>query len=311
VRLISGREHPIIPSPSQVDGPHGPVALKVHRCRWSGDHPDNSLAAINECMTVGVARAEFDLRLLRDCDFALVHDDAVRRPDGSTAAASQVRAAELLAIPVDSRPALLSEAVSLLDVSPSGTLFEIDLKDESPWPWRRLEELGAMLDPVRDRIVVAGCSDSDLRRLSTVAPELPLGFNPANHLDWVPEGAEEALSPPRRASGYLDAEAPSDRSEARAGYLRRRLAEVLALVPRARELHLRLLAFERMLDDGLIELAQVVHAAGMSLDVWTLDAGMPGWRRRATRAVAAGVDMITTNTPIRLAEALGSSGTSS
>jgi len=39
------------------------------------------------------------------------------------------------------------------------------------------------------------------------------------------------------------------------------------------------------------------------LDVWTLDAGTPRWHERLARAVAAGVDMITTNTPRELAMA--------
>jgi glycerophosphoryl diester phosphodiesterase len=288
---------------SQIDGPPGPVVLKVHRCRWSGDHPDNSLAAIGECLAVGVGRAEFDLRMLCDADFALLHDDAIRRPDGR-AAASTVRAADLLATPAGSRPAVLSEAVSMLRDSPGATVFEIDLKDDFQWPWRRVEELGAMLDPVRDRVVVASCADWTLRRLARVAPGVPLGFNPAYHLDWVPEGAEEPFSPARRSSGYLDAEARPAGSTTKRDYLRRRLAEVLALIPQARELHLRLPAFERMLDDGLAELAELVHGAGMPLDVWTLDAGTPDWRRRMARAVAAGADMITTNTPARLAEAV-------
>ena len=303
MRLSAGGEPAVEAPRSQIDGPQGPVALKVHRCRWSGDHPDNSLAAIGECLAVGVARAEFDLRMLCDADFALLHDDAIRRPDGSGAAARTVSAADLLATPAGSRPALLSEAVSMLRDSPGATVFEIDLKDDFEWPWRRVAELREMLDPVRDRIVVAGCEDRTLRRLAKVAPEVQLGFNPAYHLDWVPEGAEGSLSPPRRASGYLDAEADGPRSTTKAEHLRRRLAEVLALIPQARELHLRLLAFERMLDDGFAELAELVHGAGMLLDVWTLDAGTPDWRRRMARAVAAGADMITTNTPARLAEA--------
>jgi glycerophosphoryl diester phosphodiesterase len=54
--------------------------------------------------------------------------------------------------------------------------------------------------------------------------------------------------------------------------------------------------FERMLADGL-DIVPLFHAAGALVDVWTLDAGTPEWETRLARAVAAGVDLVTTNTP--------------
>jgi hypothetical protein len=43
------------------------------------------------------------------------------------------------------------------------------------------------------------------------------------------------------------------------------------------------------------------HDHGMLLDVWTLDAGSPRWLERLARAVDAGVDIVTSNTPQQLA----------
>jgi glycerophosphoryl diester phosphodiesterase len=71
----------------------------------------------------------------------------------------------------------------------------------------------------------------------------------------------------------------------------------------AREAHLRLHAFERMLDDGVTHATDLFHRQGLALDVWTLDAGTPRWRERLAPVVAAGVDMVTTNTPRELAAA--------
>src|SRR5436309_3480151 len=78
-------------------------------------------------------------------------------------------------------------------------------------------------------------------------------------------------------------------------YLRDRLGAILRLVPGARDIHIRLLAVERMLDDGLTDLPDLLHAQGMLLDVSTLNAGTPNWRERLAGALAAGVDVITTN----------------
>ena len=38
-----------------------------------------------------------------------------------------------------------------------------------------------------------------------------------------------------------------------------------------------------MLADGLTDLAELVHAQGMLLDVWTLNAGTFDWRARPER----------------------------
>src|SRR5262249_10648727 len=86
-------------------------------------------------------------------------------------------------------------------------------------------------------------------------------------------------------------------------YLFDRLGGILRLAPGCEEVHLRLSAFERMLDDGF-DVAAFVQQRGMLLDVWTLDADTPAWRQRLDRARKAGVDLVTTNTAPRLAEAL-------
>jgi glycerophosphoryl diester phosphodiesterase family protein len=60
------------------------VQLKVHQCIWSGDHPGNSLPAIQECYRAHVARAEIDVAMLKDEDFLVVHDlDLAVATDGA------------------------------------------------------------------------------------------------------------------------------------------------------------------------------------------------------------------------------------
>jgi len=187
--------------------------------------------------------------------------------------------------------------------APGPTLLELDAKDLAPWPSAAAERLARLVEPVRDRVVVTSPADWNLRRLLRADPGLAIGFDPQFHLDWT--RSPEALSPPRGAYGYLDAH-PLARRRALpvADYLRERLEELLRLVPGVRELHLRLAFFERMLSDGLHDDAvAVLHGAGSLADVWTLDAGTPRWRQRLARAIEAGVDIVTTNTPRELAAA--------
>ena len=288
------------------------VQLKVHQCVWSGEHPANSLPAVLECYRARVARAEIDLAMLSDEDFLIAHDlelanmsDGQGRVDETTRSRAQrLHLAHHGAVTAE-RPVVLSDVVAAIAREPFPTLLELDLKDWKPWPWPRVEELARVLQPVKDRITFGGGADWNLRRLQTVDPSMPMGFTISDKLDWVPEEQRPGDLPGvRGAYGYLDAH---PLARARLGptsdYLRDRLGAILRLVPGARDIHIRLLAVERMLDDGLTDLPDLLHAQGMLLDVWTLDAGTPNWRARLARALAAGVDVITTETPRELAVA--------
>jgi hypothetical protein len=91
-------------------------------------------------------------------------------------------------------------------------------------------------------------------------------------------------------------------------YLADRLGGLVRLVPCSREVHLRLGFFERMLDDGLADMTRLFHDAEQLVDVWTLDAGTPGWQERLARAGAADADIVTTSTPRALAAAAETTG---
>jgi glycerophosphoryl diester phosphodiesterase len=288
------------------------VQFKVHQCVWSGNYPANSLPAIRECYRAHVARAEIDLAMLGDEDFLIVHDlNLAKATDGQGRVEETSRAqAERLhlahqGVASGERPAVLSEVAATIAEEPYPTLLELDLKDWKPWPWPRVEELVRLLQPIKGRITFGGGADWNLRRLHHVDPTLPMGFTITENLDWVPEHQRPASLPGvRGAYGYLDAHPLArKRFGPTVDYLRDRLGAILRLVPDARDIHIRLLAVEKMLDDGLTDLSDLLHTQGMLLDVWTLDAGTPAWRERLARALEAGIDVITTETPRELARA--------
>ena len=307
-----------------VDGPHPDsvlrygasgrqVQLKVHECVWSGNFIPNSLAAVQDCYRARVARAEIDIAMLADEDFLVVHDidlaDATTG-HGRVEDTTRVQAGRLRlmsdGLASTERPPLLSEVADAIAREPYPTLLELDLKDWKPWPWPRVEELVRLLQPVKDRVIFGGGADWNLRRLQRVDPSLPVGFNFSDYLDWVPPGEPmEPLPGVRGAYGYLDAH-PLARARlgSTADYLRDRLGGVLRLAPGARELHLSLLAAERMVEDDLTDLADLVHGHGMLLDLWTLNARTPRWRERLLSALEAGADVITTETPAELVRAV-------
>jgi glycerophosphoryl diester phosphodiesterase len=288
------------------------VQLKIHGCVWSGAFPENSLAAIGECLQSPVARAEIDINLLRDADFLVTHDTQL---DSATTGSGPVREttrAEASALRCrwrgrvwEQRPSLLSEVVDLLQTHPSPTTLELDAKDVEPWPWPRVEELARLVESVRERVVFGGCADWNLRRLVEVDPAIRVGFTPTFYLDFVPPGSSpDDLPGSVGAYGYLDSH-PLARAQQgpTAEYLWDRMGALIRLVPGACEMHLRLSLFERMRADGLTDVTSRLHAAGLRVDVWTLDAGTPNWEARLAQAVEAGVDVVTSNTAQLLAAA--------
>ena len=254
------------------------MELKAHRGAWSGTHPENSIDAVRECYRERVARVEIDI-WLHDGDFVVAHDEPRR----------------------SKRTVPLREMLDVVRAERGPTLLELDAKDVLPWPWPAVELLARLVEPVRDRVVFGSAADWNLRRLLQVDDKVPVGFNPHYYIDWT---SRRQLLPGRRGVyGYRD-DYPlaRRRTVGVADYLRDRLDVLLHLVPTTREVHLRLVFFERMLRDGLDDAATLIHDAGALVDVWTLDAGTRGWRQRLDRAVAAGVDIVTTNTPRELAE---------
>jgi len=235
---------------------------------------------LRECYRERVARVEIDFRTAGG-EFVVAHD--------------QPRRGRRALLP-------LREALGVIRGEPHGpTVLMLDAKDDAPWPWPHVERLAQLIEPVRDRIFVGSPADWNLRRLRRVDPAVTLAFDPQYYLTW---SARTQRVPGRRgAYGYQDAHPLAVRRNVpTAEYLRERFDTLLALVPDARELHIRLVFFERMLDDGF-DAAGFIHGAGVLVDVWTLDAGTRRWRERLARAVAEGADIVTTNTPRELAEA--------
>jgi glycerophosphoryl diester phosphodiesterase len=266
---------------SVVRAPDGRlVELKAHRGAWSGAHPANSLAAIDECFAQRVARVEIDFRSHGD-DFIVAHDKPRK----------------------GARMPLLRDALDIVRAAPSGpTVLMLDAKDEAPWPSGTALALARLCDPVRDRVFVGSPADWNLRRLRTIDPALSIAFDPQYYLTW---DSRVHIVPGRRgAYGYQDVHPLAlRRTVPPADYLRERFDALLRAVDGIREIHLRLAFFERMLRDDF-DVVSFAHDAGVLVDVWTLDAGTRAWKARLTHAVASGADIVTTNTPRQFAAAL-------
>lgn len=279
------------------------VELKVHRCLWSGRYSENSPLAIAECAGERVLRTEIDVRALRDGEFVVLHDDRFDRvtdASGPVREATAVEATRPL-FKDGSHPLLFTEAIELIAASEYPKWIELDLKDIAPYTSAQAEALAQAVQPLKQRGHFSTPADWNLRRLLAVDPTLLVSLNPHCYIDTE---LDEEVRLPLGAYGYRDAHPLArHRSSTTADYLRDRFGGIMRLVPGAIEAHVRVGMFERMLDDEVADVAEIFHSLGQKLDVWTLDADTPGWQERLARIVAAGVDIVTTNTAIALAGA--------
>ena len=278
--------------------------LTCHVATHSGRFRRNSRAAIRECLDAGVARIEIDVHSLDGPDYIVTHDRKLERSttgSGSIGLATPdaVRALHFLDDAND-RPALLSEVVEM--TRGTNTQLQLDMKD-----WRLLREprLRTLLDlvaPIRSQVIVSAGEDWNLRLLHASEPELPIGFDPGRYIGF---DDDDPVFLPRTvgAYGYRDDHPLSvGRTEEPAFYLRQRMEMLAIQVPASREMFLDHHLILQMLDDGF-DAAEWLHQHGSELTAWTVDYAGPESKGAVERLVEAGVDRITTNTPLAWVEA--------
>jgi glycerophosphoryl diester phosphodiesterase len=279
------------------------VELKVHRCLWSGRFSENSPLAIAECASERLLRTEIDVRALKDGEFVVFHDDRFDRVTDTRGRVREATAVEATRPLFEdgTHPLLFREAVELMAANEYPRRVELDLKDLAPYTNAQAEALVRAVQPLKERGHFSCPADWNLRRLLAVDPTLSVSLNPHCYIDTE---FDDDVRLPMGAYGYRDAHPLArERLETTADYLRDRLGGIMRLVPGVSEAHLRVGMLERMLDDGIADMGEIFHSLGMKLDAWTLDSDMPRWRERLARITAAGVDIVTTNTPRALATA--------
>ena len=272
--------------------------LTAHTARLSGTYRRNRRAALAECFTWNIGRAEIDIHSLDGPDYIVSHD---RRLEDETtgggplgkATPDEVRACRFIDDPSDG-PALLSEVVNMAAGSATG--IQLDLKDWRPMSDERIRALLDVVEPIHDRVIISTGQDWNLRRVHRADPTLALGFDPGHYFD-AHGGSERFLLPAALgAYGYRDNHPLAlGRTESTVDYLDERM-EMLALqCPAPREFFLNHEVILQMLDDGF-DVVGWLHEREIDVTAWTpdyVDASSVGV---AERLLTAGVDRITTNT---------------
>jgi glycerophosphoryl diester phosphodiesterase len=273
----------------------------------------NSLAAIQDCLAAGAKIVEIDLIPLVDGDFALLHDPRLENAtngSGNVAEASREQVQGLFFKYqdqlTDTPVGTLSQVIPMLQLPNNLTRLQLDLKPYAPLTPAGLTGLLKMIAPVKDRMQISSVADWAVRTLHKLDPNLRLGFDPLLYLDLETSDPRPVGVPPFRvgAYGYRDDHPlSSERWGPDGDYLADRAEALLVQAAPGAMWYVNAQLLIKALHAGF-DWINFLHENGSRVAAWTLDAGQSNHVAWAKSLAAAGVDAITTNTPIQLAQEL-------
>ena len=290
------------------------VLLKYHELlSGTGAHPPNSVSALREVLAGGAEVIEFDVHAIADGHYLLIHDEALDRETTGTGKVAHCTAASVHALRLrgsDEAPALLEDIVPLLAAHRRPLKVQVDLKDAFPLSAEEARGFLRAIAPLSANThlsVVVGCvGDWNLRTLRRLNPSLAVGLDILLYLD-VPVPEFPRLPLRVNAYGYLD-DHPLGYAPTLpvSDYLVDRLESLSTLVPGAGEVYLRSEFVLKAISDGVnpIEVVRRQLGAAVVVDAWTLNADHPRAGDMLQSLLRAGVDQITTDSALQLANLL-------
>ena len=267
-----------------IEVPGRSVRLKWHRLRRRADDIVFTQHRLAEGLALG-ASMEVDLRVHAEGGFVCLHDERLDRETtgvGPVVAATRRGLQDLRmrrddGSPSDHPPMLLEE-LARLACGPAhpGARVQLDLKEEAGALGDAIAAtFGRVVAPIAERCLLTGSDWGAVRRLAAGVRGLGCGLDPCV------EDTLEQLRTPADVAAFVDA--------------------ALAAAPDAAMIYLDyriVLAADALGADPI----GAFHAAGKPVDAWTLGTKSPDALVNLRRLVALGVDQITTDEPVALAE---------
>lgn len=262
--------------------------FKWHRGRRRASDPVFTGKRILEGMREG-ASVEVDLVIHKERGFAVLHDERVDRETSGTGLVAELSAAELRLLRLrDNDGAPTNEPVMLLDdlatlMAASGAhkdaILQLDYKqDARALDAAAIRNFAGSVAPVARHMILSSGDAEAVRILTGAAPDIRVGYDPCH------DGAIEALATSKDYAGFV--------------------ARAVDASPRAEMVYLAYPMVLAVLDDGF-DMIGAFHAAGRTVDAYTVKAATPETMRDVGRLIAQKVDQITTDDPEGLAKALG------
>lgn len=248
-----------------------------HRATLSGRLPPNSLPAVAECIEAGVPRLEIDVRFLADDSMLVFHDAELAHETTGTGSVDRLSRPEAQRLRYRSDAAaglcFLHEVVDL--IRRGSTLLQVDLKLMRPISAGRFDALRGALEPIRERVLIGSQAHWNLRGLA--AAGIPVAIDPTLQWNYRPGRSGEGLIPGRLGVHGLWDDAPIAhiRHASAADYCAARVADIVGLLPEAREWMVDVATIQHLGRLGF-PLGPALAERGVELAAWTMrDEGFP------------------------------------
>lgn len=169
--------------------------LIAHR-GYSAVAPENTLASFNAALNESVWGVEFDIHISADGIPVIIHDAMVNRTTNGNGKVAEKTIAQLQSLNAGSwfHPKFATETIPTLEqvldlFSGTPVNLYIELKSPQTWSDSAVLNLIKMLEPWRDRAVIASFDHFSLKKLSQQFPQFYWGFAVSNltqySLDYV------------------------------------------------------------------------------------------------------------------------------
>jgi glycerophosphoryl diester phosphodiesterase len=258
------------------------MLFKWHRGRRWRDDVNFTAARILEGLRLG-ASIEVDLRRHAGGGFAVLHDATLDRETDGSGPVAESSAAELRTLSLRREDGTMSaEPLMLLgdltaaladETLPPSALLQLDLKERAealtPGDIAAFHTAG----PLAHHLIVSGADARAVAILAGTAPGIKIGFDPCRH------DSLETLSASGDFAGFIAHGLETGQS-----------AEMIYL-----DYRIVVLAARRGFD-----MVAAVHAAGKTVDAWTLNIDHPGARDSLRTLLDLQVDQVTTDEPLAL-----------
>jgi glycerophosphoryl diester phosphodiesterase len=268
-----------VPKGIDIDAGGHRVRLKWHRLQRRPEDVSFTPRRLREGLALG-ASMEVDLRRHADHGFVCLHDETLDRETtgrGAIATTTTETLRRLTLRRADGSPSgegliLLEDLAEIARMEGDRhALLQLDLKeDDAALDDGLIEGFRRIVACVAGRCIVSGHDWNAVSRLAASVPELRRGFDPC---------ADDTLEQLRDGQDC-----------------RRFIAEGLAAAPDAETIYLDYRIVLAALEMG-VDLIAPCHAAGKTVDAWTLNPDQPRAAESLWHLIALKVDQITTDAP--------------
>lgn len=180
--IIHKRVKPVYVVNTEVDS----MLVYGHRGA-GGEAPENTIAGCQHAIERGTRYLELDIRLSKDGQLVMIHDDTVDRTTESKGKINAYTVAELKKMDArqdgvpwpNKRNTGVVTLDAMLNATPEIKGYQLEVKTGSTEQMEQVAELLAEKFPTEssiDRIVVTSSSSTLLQRLMAVAPHIPRGY---------------------------------------------------------------------------------------------------------------------------------------